>query len=62
MPACRQEDGGGEDSRYQPSNAVEENERAQALEDYNQTIADDEVDHTAVEAKQMELKLGKNKS
>jgi len=40
---------------------MEENERAQALEEYNSTIAD-EVDITAIEAKQLELKLGKNKS
>ena len=47
---------------YDMLEIMEENERAQALEDYNQTIADDEVDITAVEAKQLELKLGKNKS
>lgn len=47
---------------YDMLEIMEENERAQALEDYNQTIADDDVDITAVEAKQLELKLGKNKS
>ena len=40
---------------------MEENERAQALEDYNSTVAD-EVDITAMEAQQLGLNFGKNKS
>ena len=48
---------------YDMLEIMEENERAQALEDYNTTIAnEDEKDITKIEAKQLEFKTGKNKS